>query len=128
MISKNNIFELVENEFSSFKRPNMVHNYTGNDKDLKKRYSELQNDYINLNPTKTSYNECSMLIHDSHLINDQFYLFFLPRLTKAVFLEDADEEIFLSRIKTIKLENLKDSSVRVILKLIEYLKIYIEEL
>jgi hypothetical protein len=62
--------------------------------------------------------DCWMMLVDGPLINDDAYLYFLPRLLKHVLEDPIHEDLLSSRLKTLDKRNLSSDETTIIGKII----------
>ena len=68
--------------------------------------------------------DCGMMLVDGSVINDDAYLYFLPRLLKHVLEDPVHENLLSSRLKTLDRKNLSPDETAII----EKIKIVVDEI
>jgi ankyrin repeat protein len=112
-----NLISELENNFSSFERPTVI--YVENPTQQKLR---IQDECGHAIMENLIYEKCVILIFEGPLMSDEAYLYFLPRLARAVLCEDADEFLMYRRLERINKRVLAESQQRTLERLIDALK------
>lgn len=129
MTNYTTIIDNIKKHFSNFPRVNNILHNDNPDEDVNYRvYIDIQNDYGNLIPDEIDYDTCAMIICDLELLSDDAVYYFLPRLVKAVFVEDGNELLLRLRLENLKTSSLDTEQFQAILDLIDSLKRYEKEI
>lgn len=107
----------LESEFSSFEKPIVIYR-----KSITEEKRRIQSEFGHRVREDMDYEACATFLFEGTLISDEAYLYFLPRLARAVFYEDAYEFFMYCRLEKIDKNILTESQCRILERLIESLK------
>lgn len=107
----------LENDFSSFERPIVIYQES-----ITEEKRRIQNELGHRIREDMDYEECTLFLFEGPLISDEAYLYFLPRLARAVFYEDANEFFMYRRLERINQSILTEFQQRTLKRLINALK------
>ena len=82
----------------------------------------IQKDFQSLSLENMTYDQAAMMIIDHALISDPAILYFLPRLSYAVFYEGANEMLLQSRLELLNMNSLTFAQQTTLKQLIKALK------
>ena len=118
LANSENIIAKSYTQFKQRKKPKTIvnQNYLKNSRDYK--LNSIQKAFkLKTRKNLTPY-DCSILLADGPLINDDGYLYFLPRLLKHILKDPIYENLLSSRLKSIDKRNLSSDETAIIEKII----------
>jgi hypothetical protein len=127
-MDRNKLINILESKFTRAECPKNI--TVCSEKDHFKRDEEcksIERDFAGKDRNDMSYNDCSAMIIDGPLIKKEAFLYFLPRLAKAVFEEDGDSFMLLQNLESFNLEAFSKDKADVLKELINELEIIEKE-
>ena len=118
LANSEDLFTKTYDQFKNRKRPKFIVDQK-HLKDAKNHESKSIQKAFKLKTTKNlSPYDCWIMLKDGSLINDEAYLYFLPRLLKHVLEDPIQEDLLSSRLKRLDKQNLSSDENAIIEEII----------